>query len=145
MITGATCPPPLIVPSATSGSPSISDTTGSRKPMNEPRVTAIIQARMQSTRLPGKVLKPLAGKPLIAHVISRSKEITPLHRVVLAVPDDTENRPLLALADTMEIESFAGSNQDVLARFYMAAEKFGGDYIVRITGDDPFTDPGYAG
>ncbi len=113
--------------------------------MNEPRVTAIIQARMQSTRLPGKVLKPLAGKPLIAHVISRSKEITPLHRVVLAVPDDTENRPLLALADTMEIESFAGSNQDVLARFYMAAEKFGGDYIVRITGDNPFTDPGYAG
>jgi len=100
---------------------------------------------MQSTRLPGKVLKPLAGHPLIAHVINRSREITPVHRVVLAVPDDAENQPLLSLAKDMDIETFAGPNQNVLERYYQAAEKFGGDYIVRITGDNPFTDPLYAG
>ncbi len=109
-----------------------------------PVVIAIIQARMQSTRLPAKVMQPLAGKPLIQHVIERSMLITPVQRVILAIPDDDENTPLAELAGHMGIDVFRGSTHNVLERYYLAARQSGGDFIVRVTGDNPFTDHNYA-
>lgn len=109
-----------------------------------PVVIAIIQARMQSTRLPYKVMQPLAGKPLIQHVIERSLLITPVQQVILAIPDDEENMPLAELAAHMGIEVFRGSNHNVLERYYLAASESGADLVVRVTGDNPFTDHNYA-
>ncbi len=108
------------------------------------KVTAIIQARMQSTRLPGKSMRELAGRPLIAHVMERARAIPSVDTVVLAIPDDRENIVLADLARSMGIEVFAGSLDNVLERYWMAARRFGGDFIVRITGDNPFTDIGCA-
>jgi len=107
-------------------------------------VTAVIQARMGSTRLPGKVMLDLAGRPLIAHVIERSAQIKGVDRVVLATSPEREDRSLLDLAESMNIHGFAGPRQNVLERFFLASQKYGGDYIIRVTGDNPFTDPGFA-
>jgi len=110
----------------------------------KPAVTAIIQARMQSKRLPGKAMLDLAGKPVLAHIIERAKSIEHVDKVVLATGSLSENQQLADLALSMGIESFSGSESNVLERYYMASEQYGGEYIVRITGDNPFTDVEYA-
>ncbi|MBN2039025.1 MAG: glycosyltransferase family protein [Spirochaetes bacterium] len=110
----------------------------------KPAVTAIIQSRMQSKRLPGKAMLELAGKPILAHVIERSKLIEHVDKVVLATGSLNENRPLIDLASSLGIETYSGSETNVLERYYLASEEFAGDYIVRITGDNPFTDVDYA-
>lgn len=115
-----------------------------RKFSLKPRITAIIQARIQSKRLPAKSLQPLMGKPLLAHVIERAKLIENVDTVVLATVRDDENAPLVELARSLGIEVFRGSPSNVLERYYQAAEEFGGDFIVRVTGDNPFTDVDYA-
>jgi spore coat polysaccharide biosynthesis protein SpsF len=107
-------------------------------------VTAIIQARMHSKRLPGKVLLDLAGKPILAHVIERAKAIEQVDKVVLATSSNPEDQALADLAYSMGIEVFTGSEQNVLDRYFEASEKFGGEYIIRITADNPFTDVDYA-
>lgn len=107
------------------------------------KVTAIIQARMRSTRLPDKAMRELAGKPLIYHVFERTKAISGVDAVVLATSEGDENRPLIECAESTGIFVFRGSEKNVLERYYGAAEQFGGDYIVRVTGDNPFTDPWY--
>ena len=105
---------------------------------------AVIQARMDSTRLPGKAMISLAGKPMLAHILERAQSINGINRVVLATSDEEENRPLLELAESMNIDSYIGSRDNVLERYYEASEKYDADYIVRITGDNPFTDSDYA-
>jgi spore coat polysaccharide biosynthesis protein SpsF len=110
----------------------------------KPIVTAIIQARMLSKRLPGKVMMLLAGKPILYHVIDRAKAIEHVDKVVLATGTGEENVPLMELALSMGIETYAGSPENVLERYYMASEQYGGEYIVRITADNPFTDVEYA-
>jgi len=107
----------------------------------EKNALVIIQARIESTRLPGKAMLELGGKPLLAHVIERAQAIRGVKRVVLATGDTPENRVLLDLASSMGAGSFAGSLDDVLERYFKAAELFPGDPIIRITGDNPFTDP----
>jgi spore coat polysaccharide biosynthesis protein SpsF len=104
-------------------------------------VTAIIQARMQSKRLPGKSLKNLAGKPLIAHVIERAQAMSHVSTVVVATCKGNES--LVDFAQSMGAKVFVGSENNVLERYCLAAREFGGDYIVRITGDNPFTDVAY--
>jgi len=113
--------------------------------MSTPIVTALIQARLTSTRLPGKTLLPLAGKPLLSHIIERIVAVPAVNRVVLAIPESPDNVPLADLAKKKGIDWFAGSEDDVLGRFHGAAEKFGGDLIVRVTADNPFTDTFFAG
>lgn len=108
-----------------------------------PRAVAIIQARMQSTRLPGKSLLPLSGRPLIAHVIERSRMIDGVCAVVLAIPDG-EGGGLERAGREAGAEIFKGSADDVLDRYYQAMKLFNADYVVRVTGDNPFTDPGHA-
>ena len=108
------------------------------------KATAIIQARMNSKRLPGKAILDLAGKPVLTHVIERAKAIEHVDKVVLATSAGPENQPLIDIALSMSIEAFTGSEHNVLKRFFDASEKFGGEYIVRITADNPFTDIDYA-
>jgi spore coat polysaccharide biosynthesis protein SpsF len=109
-----------------------------------PKVTVIIQSRMNSKRLPAKSMKDLAGKPLLAHVIERAKAIEGINSVVVATSTEESNTPIVDLAREMDVEIFVGSEKNVLERYYCAARQFGGDYIVRITGDNPFTDIDYA-
>ena len=99
---------------------------------------------MTSKRLSGKCMKELAGKPLIDHVIERAKAIKGVSSVILAVPDSPESKPLIERSEALGIEFFAGSEENVLSRYYNAAVKSGGDYIIRITADNPLTDPEYA-
>ncbi|PKL38584.1 MAG: acylneuraminate cytidylyltransferase [Spirochaetae bacterium HGW-Spirochaetae-1] len=113
--------------------------------MNKPSVIALVQARMGSTRLKSKALADLAGKPLLYHVLERTALIKGVHTVVLATSDSNENRQLMELARSMGLEAFAGPEDNVQERFYLASEQFPCDYIVRVTGDNPFTDVHYAG
>jgi spore coat polysaccharide biosynthesis protein SpsF len=106
-------------------------------------VTAIIQARMQSKRLPGKSMKEIGGKPLLSYVIERAKAMNGVGTVVVATCPGNED--IVALADSLGVFSFVGSESNVLERYALCAGRFGGEYIVRITGDNPFTDVEYGG
>lgn len=107
-----------------------------------PRVVAIIQARMGSTRLPGKILKPLAGQPVLARVVDRVRRSRRIGEVVVAtttLPADD------AIADLCRSRGWAcerGSEEDLLDRYYRAAVAHHADVIVRITSDCPVIDPG---
>jgi spore coat polysaccharide biosynthesis protein SpsF (cytidylyltransferase family) len=103
--------------------------------------TAIIQARMGSSRLAGKVLMDIAGKPLLWHVINRIKHCTTIHQIVVATSTGEDDRAIITLAQRSGVKSFAGSEDDVLDRFYQAATKVNADPIVRITADCPVIDP----
>jgi len=104
------------------------------------KAAAIIQARISSTRLPSKALLKLCGKPLICHVIEHAKSITGVSEVILATGNGYENLPLIELALQYGIKSYAGSEDDVLERYFLASEKLDCDYVIRITGDNPLTD-----
>jgi spore coat polysaccharide biosynthesis protein SpsF len=106
--------------------------------------TAIIQARMSSERLPAKSMLLLADKPLIWHIIERAKAIENISNVVLATGDSKINDPLESIALEAGISVFRGSENNVLERYKLASDKHDSDYVVRITGDNPFTDPTYA-
>lgn len=105
------------------------------------KVVAIIQARMSSTRLPGKVLKEILNKPILSHVIERLKSSTQLNEIVVATSSLKEDQPIFYLAQKHNISVFRGSEKDVLDRYYQAAKKVGADLIVRITADCPLIDP----
>ncbi|PKP60156.1 MAG: acylneuraminate cytidylyltransferase [Candidatus Altiarchaeales archaeon HGW-Altiarchaeales-2] len=109
--------------------------------MENKKIVAIIQARMGSTRLPGKVLKEVSGKPLLWHVINRVKKAKLIDQIVLATTDKKEDLKLIELASETCIESYAGSEEDVLDRYFQAATKYKADIIVRITSDCPLIDP----
>lgn len=105
------------------------------------RIISIIQARMNATRLPGKVLLDICGKTLLEHIIERVKQSRFIDSLVLATTSNPRDRALIELARQIGINSYAGSEDDVLDRFYQAARLFGAEVIVRITADDPFKDP----
>jgi spore coat polysaccharide biosynthesis protein SpsF len=105
-------------------------------------VGAIVQARIGSTRLPGKVLLDIGGKPVIGRVFERLKISQRLNEIILAIPNTKENDVLEKFALENNVNLFRGSEEDVLARYYGAAEKFGLDIVVRITSDCPIIDPG---
>ena len=105
------------------------------------RVVVIIQARMKSTRLPGKVLKTIAGKPMLAHVIERLKDTKLVNGIAIATTVKEEDRIILKLANDSGVKNFAGSEEDVLDRYYQAAKRYPADVIVRITSDCPLIDP----
>lgn len=111
---------------------------------NKHTTTAIIQARMQSTRLPGKSVLPLGGKPLLYHVIERAKAIQYITHVIVAIPDDDENDQLADIAQQCNANIFRGPLHNVLERYYLAYKQYDGSYIVRITADNPFTDSYFA-
>ena len=105
------------------------------------KVVAIIQARMGSTRLPGKVLMNLSGKPMLWHVIERAKGCKKVDSIVVATTNREEDRVVVELAIECGAYAFAGSEDDVLDRYYRAAKKFDADIIIRITADCPLINP----
>lgn len=105
------------------------------------RIVAIFQARVGSTRLPGKVLLPIAGKTLLEHVIERVSRSQFINHVVVATSTKEPDQAIIAVANRCGVGGFAGSEEDVLDRFYQAAGQFQAKIIVRITADDPFKDP----
>ena len=106
-----------------------------------PEVIAIIQARTGSTRLPGKVLSPILGRPMIEHQIERVKTAQRLSHIVLATSSQPENAQLLDIAKRLGVWGFAGSEHDVLDRMYQAAKQREADVVVRLTADCPLVDP----
>ncbi|WPZ34934.1 glycosyltransferase family protein [Thalassobaculum sp. OXR-137] len=104
-------------------------------------IAAVIQARMTSTRLPGKVLMPAAGRPMLAHQIDRVRRAASVDTVCIATTANAEDDPVVALAEVEGVAVFRGSEPDVLDRFVQAAESVGADIAVRLTGDCPLTDP----
>jgi spore coat polysaccharide biosynthesis protein SpsF len=106
---------------------------------------AIVQARMGSTRLPGKVMMPLVGQPMLWHIVDRLRRAPGVARVVVATSDRDGDEPLRSFCRDSQLDVFAGDESDVLDRFYRAAVKFGGDPVLRITADCPFVDPELVG
>ena len=106
----------------------------------EPRVVAIVSARMASSRYPGKALAPLAGRPLLEVLLERVASCPLLDSVALATSVREENLPLAAIAQKMGIPVFRGDEDDVLRRHVDCARHMGADHVVRVTGDNPLTD-----
>jgi spore coat polysaccharide biosynthesis protein SpsF len=102
---------------------------------------AVIQARMSSSRLPGKVLADVCGKPLLQHMLDRVKKAEYLEGIVLATTTDPSDDVLEQFCRTQDIPCFRGSPLDVLDRCYRAAAQFHADEIVRLTADCPLIDP----
>lgn len=102
---------------------------------------ALCQARFASTRLPGKVLLEAGGRTILEHVVTRLSKATMLDRIVVATGQGEANEPIRALCRAKGWCSFSGSEDDVLSRFYRAAELYGADIIVRVTGDCPLLGP----
>lgn len=102
---------------------------------------AIIQARMGSTRLPGKVLKDIAGKPMLWRVFNRTKVASTLDRTVVATSEEEVDNEVEMFCKAEDIPVFRGSEPDVLDRYYRAAMKTSAQTIVRITADCPLVSP----
>ncbi len=102
---------------------------------------AILQARCSSNRLPGKVLKPLLGEPMIARQIERLRRSRRISRLLVATSTETSDDPLATLCGDLNVGCFRGSLDDVLDRFYQAAKTFPTEHLVRLTGDCPLADP----
>lgn len=105
------------------------------------RVEAIIQARMGSTRLPGKVMMDLCGKPVLWHVLERVKQATLIDDIVVATSSEQADDRIDNFCRINGINCFRGEESDVLSRYYYAAKQYPADAIVRITADCPLIDP----
>lgn len=105
------------------------------------KLIAGIQARMGSSRLPGKMMMPLQGVPVIGHVIDRVRSVRNIDEVFLLTGLDKRNLPLVEFAASREVCVYAGSEDDVLDRYYQVLRITGAEHIVRITGDCPLIDP----
>lgn len=107
------------------------------------RVVGIIAARMGSKRLPGKVMTPILGRPMLQLLIERVKRAKSLDRIVVATTKNKEDDVVAQLARNLGVGVYRGSEKDVLGRVIKASEKFGGKIVVRLTGDNPLVDPEY--
>ncbi|MBN2308470.1 MAG: glycosyltransferase family protein [Candidatus Hydrogenedentes bacterium] len=105
------------------------------------RVVAIVQARMGSTRLPGKVMADIAGKPMLQHVVERLARAARIDEVVVATSIDPQDEPILDAVGRLGFRGVAGSESDVLDRYYHAAQIAQADVIVRVTSDCPLVEP----
>lgn len=104
------------------------------------KILAIVQARMGSTRLPGKVMKELCGIPVLVHVIRRIRKAQLVDNVIVATTDKNEDNIIINLMKDEKVDIFRGSEEDVLDRYYKAAKENNADIIVRVTSDDPLID-----
>lgn len=106
-----------------------------------PKVVAVVQARMGSTRLPGKTMKDILGKPMLWHMVNRLAKSKLIGKMVIATTNKERDKAILEFAEKFNLESYAGSENDVLGRYYQAAKKFGAEAIVRVSADCPLIDP----
>jgi spore coat polysaccharide biosynthesis protein SpsF len=105
------------------------------------KITAIIQARMGSTRLPGKVLMDLGGETVLARVVGRLRRSGGINEIVVATTDAVADDAIVRECHRIEVSSFRGSENDVLDRYYQAARVCTAGAVVRITSDCPVIDP----
>jgi spore coat polysaccharide biosynthesis protein SpsF len=105
------------------------------------KVVAIIQARMGSSRLPGKVLKKVLNKTLLDYQLERVKRANLIDEIVIATTLNQIDDDIVQFSESMSIPYYRGSEQDVLSRYYQAAVLFDADVIVRLTADCPLIDP----
>ena len=105
------------------------------------KIVIIVQARMTSTRLPGKILLPVLGKPLLEYQIERLKRCNKADEIVIATTINSSDQPVVNLCERLGIAYYRGSECDVLARYFEAAVASQADVIVRVTSDCPVIDP----
>ena len=105
------------------------------------KITATIQARMGSTRLPGKVMKLIVGKPMLALQIERIRRSMLIDEIVVATSVNSRDDPIERLAEEVGVSCFRGSEEDVLSRVVDALRTFQADVHVELTGDNPLPDP----
>jgi spore coat polysaccharide biosynthesis protein SpsF len=104
-------------------------------------VAIIVQARMASTRLPGKILKTVIGKTLLEYQLERLQRVKLADRIMIATTVKEQEQPIVDLCQKIGVAYFRGSEEDVLARYYGAAQECRADVVVRITSDCPIIDP----
>jgi len=105
------------------------------------KVVAIVQARLNSKRLPGKVMKQICGIPMIGLLLRRLSLSKKIDEIVIATSDHKSNQKLIEYIQKEKYQFFIGSEENVLERYYNAAKKYNADTIVRVTADNPLTDP----
>lgn len=105
------------------------------------KVLCVVQARMGSERLPEKVIKPILGKPMILFTLNRLKKSRYIDELILATSMSAKEEPLVQIVEQDEVKVYRGEENNVLKRYVDAYSEFGGDIIVRVTGDCPFIDP----
>lgn len=105
------------------------------------KIVAIIQARMGSTRLPGKVLKDIHGRTMLSRVIRRAKRSSLINEVIVATTTEKADDAIVKECRMLGVPAFRGSEHDVLDRYYKAARAFQADAVVRITSDCPLIEP----
>lgn len=104
------------------------------------KVVCLVQARVGSTRLPGKILKEICGKTILHHEIDRLKKCKEIDEIVIATTDKEDDDKIVNEAKKLSVKYFRGSENDVLSRFYYAAKENNADIIVRVTSDCPCID-----
>ncbi|OHB70604.1 MAG: acylneuraminate cytidylyltransferase [Planctomycetes bacterium RBG_16_43_13] len=105
------------------------------------KTVIIVQARMTSRRLPGKVLRTVLNKPLLEFQIERFKRVKLADEIVIATTINETDIPIVSLCERLSIPYYRGSEDDVLARYWEAAKAYKADLVVRITSDCPLIDP----
>ena len=107
---------------------------------NDTKIICIIQARMGSTRLPGKSLKKLTGTPMLELIINNIIESRYISRYIIATSNSIKDDEIYNLCKKIEIDCYRGSEIDVLSRFEEVSKKYNADLIIRLTGDNPFVE-----
>ena len=105
------------------------------------KTVIIVQARMTSTRLPGKVLKTVLGKTLLEYQIERLQRVKLADQIVIATTTNENDQSIIDLCQRISIPYYCGSEEDVLSRYYEAATLYKADTVVRLTSDCPLIDP----
>lgn len=105
------------------------------------KVMMVVQARYSSRRLPGKVLRPMAGKPMLAWLIERLRQVRGAEGIVIATSTCPDDEAIAQFSDKLGVPCFRGPLDDVLGRFVGTVRQFGLDAAVRISGDSPLLDP----
>lgn len=104
-------------------------------------ILAILQARVSSSRLPGKVMRPILGQPMLARQIERILRARYIDKLVVATSTEPDDDAIDQLCKAVGVECFRGSLNDVVDRFYQAAMMYKPEHVVRLTGDCPLSDP----
>jgi len=111
------------------------------KNISDPRIVLILQARMGSTRLPGKSMMDLAGAPLLARILERVKRVTSVHEIVMATTELASDDVLAEVGREYDVSVFRGSENDLVDRYYQAGKVHGADIMLRVPADNATPEP----